>query len=456
MVRSAIFPAALLLLAAASAADLPKGRIIDRVVCSADARQSYALYLPSAYSAARTWPVLYCLEPSARGRLPLERFQEGAEKYGYIVAGSYNSRNGPMALASEALQAMWRDTHETLSIDDRRAYLAGMSGGARAATAFLKTGVFSGVIAQAAGFSGTLVPKDFALPFFGTAGTDDFNYAEMRQVDRELEARGTPHRLALFAGPHGWAPSPVCSEALAWLDLLAIRAGNKPMDKVLIHALFENGIVRAKASEAADDLIGAYLETRSLAADFKDWEDTAALQKKAAELKESKEYRKALKAEERAIARQQELMAKILSLARDLNGSGRQDALASLRDSITDLRTRGAAAQDSDERRVARRVLQGATVQAWEQSSVRREKKDYTGAATELELADLINPDNPEVLYSLAGLYALANDRGRAMSCLKKAVENGLADRRRLETDPSFDSIRERADFRALAGQVPK
>ena len=146
MVRSAIFPAALLLLAAASAADLPKGRIIDRVVCSAAARQSYALYLPSAYSAARTWPVLYCLEPSARGRLPLERFQEGAEKYGYIVAGSYNSRNGPMALASEALQAMWRDTHETLSIDDRRAYLAGMSGGARAATAFLKTGVFAGVI----------------------------------------------------------------------------------------------------------------------------------------------------------------------------------------------------------------------------------------------------------------------------------------------------------------------
>ncbi len=455
MVRFAIIPA-LLLLAAASAADLPKGRIIDRVVCSADSRQSYALYLPSSYSAGRAWPVLYCLEPLARGRLPLERFEEGAEKYGYIVAGSYNSRNGPLTPALEALRAMWQDTHETLSIDDRRAYLAGMSGGARDATAFLATGAFAGVIAQAAGFSDSVVPKGFAFPFFGTAGSDDFNYAEMRQVDRNLEARGTPHRLVLFAGPHGWAPPPVCSEALAWLDLVAMRAGTKPLDRSLIHALFESGIVRAKASKAANDVIGAYLETRSLAADFKDWEDTGALEKKAAELRESKEYRKALKAEERAIARQQELMAGILTLGRNLDGSGHQEALASLRNSIADLRTKEAAAQDSDERRVARRVLRGATVTAWEQSSVRRDKKDYSGAATELELAALIEPDNAELLYNLAGLYALANDRGRAMSCLKKAVEKGLGDRARLQTDPSFDSIRERADFRALAGQAAK
>ena len=454
MVRFAILSALMLLVA--SAADLPKGRIIDRVVCSADARQAYALYLPSAYSAARKWPVLYCLEPLARGRLPLERFQEGAEKYGYIVAGSYNSRNGPIALASEALQAMWRDTHETLSIDDRRAYLAGMSGGARDATAFLTTGVFAGVIAQAAGFSGSVVPKDFAFPFFGTAGTDDFNYAEMRQVDRELEARGTPHRLVLFAGPHGWAPSSVCSDALAWLDLVAMRAGTKPVDKPLIHALFQGRIERAKVLETANDLIGAYLETRSLAVDFKGWEDTAALEKKAAELRDSKESRKALKAEERAIARHVELLTKIVSLARDLNGPGGQDSLISLRGSIADLRTKGAAAQDSDERRVARRVLQEATVRSWELSWERREGKDYNGAAANLELASLIEPDNPEVLYSLAGIYALANDRGRAMSCLKRAVEKGLGDRARLQADPSFDSIRARADFRALAGQGAK
>lgn len=450
--RLLILPA-LLLLASASAADLPKGRIIDKVVCSADPRQSYALYLPSTYRAGRAWPVLYCLEPLARGRLPLQHFEEGAEKYGYVVAASYNSRNGPLAPALEALRAMWRDTHETLSIDDRRAYLAGMSGGARDATAFLTTGAFAGVIAQAAGFSGSVVPKDFALPFFGTAGADDFNYAEMRQVDRELEARGTSHRLVIFAGPHGWAPYSVCAGALAWLDLVAMRAGTKPMDKALIHALFQGGIHRAQASEAENDVIGAYLETRSLAADFRGWEDTAPFEKKAAELRDSKEYRKALKAEERAVARQQELMARIFSLARDLSNSGAQEALAALRDSISDLRTRAAAARDSDDRRVARRVLRESAVRAWEQSSDRRDKKDYSAAAASLELAALIEPDNPELLYNLAGCYALSNDKGRAMSYLKKAVEKGLRDLARLHTDSSFDSVRERAEFRALAGQ---
>lgn len=449
--RLFILPA--LLLASASAADLPKGRVIDKVVCSADPKQSYALYLPSTYGAGRAWPVLYCLDPGARGRLPLERFEEGAEKYGYILAGSYNSRNGPLAPALEALRAMWRDTHETLSIDDRRAYVAGMSGGARDATAFLATGAFAGVIAQAAGFSRSAVPKDFALPFFGTAGADDFNYAEMRQVDRELEARGTPHRLVIFAGPHGWAPSPVCAGALGWLDLVAMRAGTKPIDKALIHSLFQRDIDAAQAAEAASDAIDAYSQYRSLAVDFKGWEDTAPFEKKAAEMRESKEYRKARKAEERAIARQQELTARIFSLASDLTNTGRQDSPVVLSGSLADLRTRAAAAQDSDDRRVARRVLREVTVRAWERSSEERDKKAYSAAAASLEMLVSIEPDNPELLYELAGLCSLSNDKGRAMSYLKKAVEKGFRDLARLRTDPSFDSIRDRADFRALAGQ---
>lgn len=442
-----------LLLAPAFAADLPTGRIIDKVACSADPRQSYALYLPSTYSAGRAWPILYCLDPGARGRVPVERFAEGAEKYGYIVAGSYNSRNGPRAPALEALQAMWRDTHETLSIDDRRAYIAGMSGGARDATAFLATGAFAGVIAQAAGFSGTVVPQDFARPFFGTAGADDFNYAEMRQVDRELEARGAPHRLVIFAGSHGWAPSPVCAAALAWMDLVAMRAGGKPIDKTLIDVLFRKDSDAARDAEAAGDVIEAYSEYRSLAVDFKGWEDTAGVEKKAAELKESKEFRKAVKGEEAAVDRQQQMTARIFLLARDLTNSGRQDALASLRDTIGELRTRAASAKDSGDRRVSRRVLMEATVRAWEQSSVEQEKKNYSAAAASLELGALIEPDNPELLYEMAGLYALSNDRGRALACLKTAIEKGFRDLARLQTDTSFASIRETAGFRALAGQ---
>jgi hypothetical protein len=47
--------------AQASQTELAKGQIVDRVLCASDAAQSYALYLPSTYSADKRWPILYAL-----------------------------------------------------------------------------------------------------------------------------------------------------------------------------------------------------------------------------------------------------------------------------------------------------------------------------------------------------------------------------------------------------------
>jgi hypothetical protein len=93
----------LLVLCGASAAlaqDLPRGTIIDEVKCAGDATQSYALYLPSSYSPDRKWNLLIAFHPAARGRLMVEKYQAAAEEYGYIVAGSNNSRNGSWAVSS--------------------------------------------------------------------------------------------------------------------------------------------------------------------------------------------------------------------------------------------------------------------------------------------------------------------------------------------------------------------
>ena len=112
---------------------LPAGVVIERVETAANPQQSYALYLPSRYSPDRQWPVLYCLDPLARGRVAVERFAHAAERAGVIVVGSNNSRNGPTEPVRDALVAMVQDTHERFSIDDSRAFAAGYSGGARMA-----------------------------------------------------------------------------------------------------------------------------------------------------------------------------------------------------------------------------------------------------------------------------------------------------------------------------------
>src|SRR3974377_1082775 len=119
--------------------DLPRGSVIPSVVCKNNPRQSYALYLPTWYDSRQKWPILFCLDPRARGRAPVDRFAEGAERSGVIVAGSNNSRNGPMEPVREAIEAMVEDTHSRFSVDDSRAYAAGFSGGSRVALAWAGT-----------------------------------------------------------------------------------------------------------------------------------------------------------------------------------------------------------------------------------------------------------------------------------------------------------------------------
>src|SRR5208337_3610840 len=104
----------------ARAQDLPRGQVIDEVKCTADPSESYALYLPSNYSQDRAWSVIFAFDPRGRGRAPVVQYQAAAEKYGYIVAGSNNSRNGPWNVSLAAAQAMSADVGARFSIDPKR------------------------------------------------------------------------------------------------------------------------------------------------------------------------------------------------------------------------------------------------------------------------------------------------------------------------------------------------
>jgi predicted esterase len=197
---------------------LPKGQVIDRVVCTGEQRQSYALYLPAQYAPERTWPILYCLDPDARGRIPVERFAEAAKRAGWIVAGSNNSRNGPVEAAREAIRWMLEDTHQRFSIDDSRIFAAGLSGGARLALAWAANSGLSGVIACGAGFSAGVIPKQVGFRIYATAGVDDFNFDEVYGMSRELYRRGIPQRFSEFAGGHDWLPDSLTTSALEFLS----------------------------------------------------------------------------------------------------------------------------------------------------------------------------------------------------------------------------------------------
>ena len=113
--------------------DLPVGQILGRVSCQQDISQSYALYLPSTYDPDSRWPVVFCFDPAAQGVEAVHFYREAAEKYGYVVLGSNNSRNGPLSRIFDAADAMITDARGRLTIDEDRVYFSGFSGGARVA-----------------------------------------------------------------------------------------------------------------------------------------------------------------------------------------------------------------------------------------------------------------------------------------------------------------------------------
>jgi len=236
------------------------GRLDTLVTASDDTTQHYAVYLPSTYDAKRRWPILFVLDARGRAREALALFRDGAERTGTIVMSSYDSRSdvSDTQINTRAINAMLGSAQDRLSIDPHRLYLAGLSGTTRAAIAFALElrGTVAGVIGAGAGSGAeadglaSAAAGDSTFAYVAAAGTDDFNYEEVRALADRLGAARVPSRLAVFRGPHEWPPASVCSDALEWLTLRAMRAGLAPKDSAWIAARLDAELRLANELEA--------------------------------------------------------------------------------------------------------------------------------------------------------------------------------------------------------------
>ena len=247
--------------------DFPRGQIIDSVQCAADETQTYALYLPAGYTQERAWPLLMGFHPGARGRAIVEKYRDAAERYGYIVAASNNSRNGPWETSARAVNAMARDVGTRFSTDPKRLYATGHSGGARVALQLALRNPIAGVIASSAGFADREPHTKLSFAFFGTAGDTDFNYVEMKMLDRTLKS---PHRVVIFHGGHTLPPDEVAMEAIEWMELQGMKSAIRPRDDALVASLWTR---RLDATMAAGDPVKTVPLLQALVEDFKGLRD---------------------------------------------------------------------------------------------------------------------------------------------------------------------------------------
>lgn len=214
-------------------------QITDTVKCSETRGQSYALYLPAQYDNNKSWPVILIFDPAARGRTGVNAFIEAGRKYGFILACSNNSRNGQLSDNFAAAAAMLRDIEERYTIDQRRIYAGGFSGGSRFAVAYaVREKRICGVIGCGAG-----LPNDrnfypsFNSGFFyyGLAGTRDMNYLEMHELPEfyNNQTRVISY-IRTFSGGHQWPGPELITEAVEWLVLQAMNSKIIPAEQTFL------------------------------------------------------------------------------------------------------------------------------------------------------------------------------------------------------------------------------
>jgi len=382
-----------LALAQVAPSSLPVGTIIPSVVCSADNKQSYALYLPSNFSNTRPWPIMYVFDPAARGQVAVETIKTAAERFGYIVVASNNSRNGPMGGSSQAMKAMWQDTHERLPIAEQRRYVAGMSGGARVATSIALScqGCVAGVIANAAGFPfGAEPTRDMKFTYYAAVGNADFNYGEFVDLRRKLDAAGARYRIRIFDGQHGWAPPEIWIEALNWMDMQAMSAGTMPRDPSRIQQTFASAFAKAREFQSQNDLLAAFREYQSLVRDFRGLADLTSAKTALAEWAKNRAVKTAEKEEASALDQQARMTSSLSSQIQAIATSDRyQVDIGDLKRNIADLKKRADASRSPNDLKtlVLRRALGQLVIEAYESGQRSLEEKNYRAAVVYFDLA---------------------------------------------------------------------
>jgi dienelactone hydrolase len=437
--------------------DLQPGVVVPKVSCTTQPEQSYALYLPSYYTREKRWPIVYAFDPAAHGNIPVELMKDAAERYGYLLAGSNNSRNGAWKPEADAAQAMFQDTHARLTIDNNRVYFAGFSGGARLASSLAqRCHCAAGVLLNGAGFSPSSPPgAEATFSVFAAVGTLDFNYSEVLDLDAQLAALRYAHSLRRFDGPHQWAPATVLDEALAWFRLISMKEGHEERDVAFIKAQASEAEKRAKNLELAADPYGCWKEYRQAAATFDGLGEASAFRERAVAMEKEKAVRDGAKREQQEFEEQSRLSTSISAglAALRQDATNRADTRNELERQILELRSRAEQEKTPQKLRVAKRALAGVFVEAMETGQERLDAKDLSVARICFELAASADPDSVWALSQVAAVRALQGDRQGALDALRRAKEKSKdpsAFSAWLTDEPAFAKLRETPEFRAL------
>jgi predicted esterase len=428
------------------------GQLVEGIACRSDTTQTYTLYLPSCYDPDSEWPALLVFDPRGRSLHAATLFRDAAESYGWIVVSSNDTRSdGPWEPNARALRALWPEVHGRYAIDAERIYAAGFSGGVLVAwylAQFAEPPSLAGIIG-AGGRPAPEIPDETILfAHFGTAGHLDFNYSAMKELDAIVDNSGAPHQFRVFEGRHQWLPPELATEAVEWMEVLAMQEQLREPDPDLLEALFRESLDRAVALEAAGEKLDALRRYETIEQAWGGLVQIAPVPERISALRDDATVREQRDEEQRAERFEIETMDQLLQPLRELE-EGRlagswEEYVEEL--GIRDLQTQSAAGGDAGH--AAQRVLEWIFARtSFYMMRQHYALERFSEAATVLRIAAEIRPGAARVWYNLACARARSGEESGAVEALVRAIDSGFDDLASIENDSDLDAIRSASGY---------
>jgi hypothetical protein len=427
-----------------------KGKVIPNVLCRKDINQSYALYLPSKYSEDKKWPVVYAFDSHGCGLLPVDLFKDDAEKYGYIIVGSNNSKNGTQwNVTSEIYDTLYNDTHRRFSIDDSRIYTAGFSGGSRvASTIAITKGGINSVIGCGAGLGSQEQPQQ-KFGYFGIAGNADMNLTEMVILDSALEKSGYRHYLESFEGKHEWPPKTVVSDAFLWLELNAIKDNLKTKNDTLVKNKLNKWKKNYLSLNSEKKYYDAYLLCKKIISYFEGLMDVSSFKTEKSNLEKNPAVNQ-MKKHLNEIAKQE---TKLQSYYAEAISSQTIDWWKS---QVGQINQKIKTISDNEEKFMYKRLLNYLSLASFMNVNGSMQSGKLDNAEKFNTIYTIIDPENPDHAYFSATLSMKKGKQDEALQFLEQAAKLGFSDQSKLEKDEILAPLKQLEKYPAILDSIKK
>ncbi|MEO6166748.1 MAG: hypothetical protein ABIO46_00250 [Chitinophagales bacterium] len=416
--------------------NFPIDSVIRTISCTADPSQSFALYLPPSYTHTGKFPVIVFFDPHGNGSLPVSKYSALAKQFGFVMAGSNNSKNGKaVSETNDIVKILLSDLRSRIAVDEKRIVMAGFSGGAKVSLAYGQDHPeISAII-----YAGAAIPIQHSNPslsLLGFAGVNDMNYTDLIAFDQSVSLPNMHHFLIEWNGKHEWPSVSTFRDAFYWTAFNSMRNHLQDRDEILFHQFQEEN---EKAIRISNDPFTVFMLLNKARYFLSNISPTDSCNDRIAAIEKGKDFQEATQYKQQLIQQEQ-------SLKQDYYAAFQQKDLEWWKLEITRIKN----VQDAKLKPMYQRLLGFISLAGNSISTNAILQNQFETANKMLTIYKLADPENSDQPFLEACYFAKLNEPGKAISSLKEAMRLGMKDVSKIMNESALSTLHSMPEFISL------